>query len=193
MISISCQFETIGGKPQCVHCHYVWQGEGPPPVRDCPSSPGYQEMAALVGYDGEVTIGLGEMLRRWSLLGQPLRSDEEAAQSATACESCDMAGCLRLHRMATWQCPKAVTMAPAATPAGGKSEEDLKREAVEAMRESAKGFADVDPALVDKRLACCASCELLRWYGCGLLCTCSERWAKWRERVQSGDCEPFDG
>ncbi len=193
MISISCQFETVDGKPKCIYCGYVWQGEGPPPVRDCPSSPGYRKMAALVGYDGEITTDLVEMLRRWSLLGQPLRSDEEAAQSAAVCGFCDVAGCLRLHRMATWQCPKALTMAPGATPVGGKSEEDLKREAVEAMRKSAKSSAGVAPILVDKRLACCASCELLRWYGCSLHCTCSDRWAKWRERVQSGDCERFDG
>ncbi len=190
MISISCQFETKGGKPECIHCGYVWDDEGKPPVRDCPSSPGYQEMAALVGYDGEITTGLVEMLRLWSLLGQPLRSDEEAAQSAAACGSCDVAGCLRLHRMATWQCPKMT--APPVPTAGGKSEEDLKREAVEAMRESAKSFAEVDPALVNERLACCASCELLRWYGCSLHCTCSDRWAKWRERIRSGNCDRFD-
>ncbi len=195
MISISCQFETTAGsKPECIHCGYVWHGEGPPPVRDCPASPGYQEIAALVGYRGEMTSDVVAMFQRWCLLGQPLRSDEQVAAATAACPSCEVAGCLRLHRMATWQCPKIVAPpSPSLVlPGQGKTEEQLKRDVVEVMRESAKAVEGADADTIDARLTECADCPVLRWDGCGLPCTCSDLWRKWRERICSGNCDRFD-
>ena len=199
LVNICCQYETADGKPRCINCGYVWEGEGPGPFQDCPNSPGYAELATLAGYSGELAEGARWALRQWRLSGQPRRTEEQAAASAAGCEACDVPGCLKLHRLATWQCPKIVNPPPepplALTPPGqGKTEEQLKAEAVDAMRRSVEQLAtwDSDLEATDARLDACAACPTLRWDGCGLPCTCSDLWRKWRERVCSGNCDKFD-
>jgi len=69
---------------------------------------------------------------------------------------------------------------------------DRIRDLISSMRQSVAAFApSADQTLTEQRLATCGACGLLRFTGCGLPCSCSGRWGKWRDRIIAGSCERF--
>ncbi len=69
---------------------------------------------------------------------------------------------------------------------------ERRRGLIDSMRQSVAAFSPgADRVVMEQRLAKCEACDLMRFSGCGLPCSCNGRWAKWRERIIEGNCEQF--
>lgn len=92
----------------------------------------------------------------------------------------------RLHR----NCGKSETPHQS-TPIVVELTKEQRADIIDKMRESIVVMEDGAADSLAQELSTCQQCKTLLPDGCGLPCNCSERWAKWRERIITLKCEHF--